>query len=155
MNILNAFWNILHSFLNILEHSAYILEHSGTFWSILHAFWNILEHSGTFCIHSGTFCIHSWTFCIYSGTFCMHSDQLSTDKHTDIRTCWAASSQPKKKIFTYNLILNGAWHWSTVGLVCSKNIGVVTTFVEGYICKIWKRPKSLTFFIYTPPVKGL
>ena len=101
-----TFWNILeHSetFWNILEHCKCILEHSG-FQNLEHSgtFWNILEHSGTF-----------WNILEYSGTFwnCTDCTQWKnfnlglgqTDGQTDIRTCWAASSQLKSLNFLFNL----------------------------------------------------
>ena len=82
---------ILHTFWNILTHSAYCLEHartfwiffihSGTFWNILHTFWDILEHFAYILEHSG--CCRRLNF------------NLMTHLQTDIRTCWAASSQLK------------------------------------------------------------
>ena len=45
-------------------------------------------------------------------------------------------------------------HWNFS--ICSKNIGVMTTFVEGYICKIWKicifigKDQKLIFFSVIP-----
>ena len=79
---LHTFCYILEHFTFILEHSAYILEHSGTFYIhseyILErsgAFWNILEHYAY---------IKEVEFQLVHG-------------HTDIRTCWVASSQLKKK----------------------------------------------------------
>ncbi len=100
-----SFWNILLAFCNILDHSTCILENSGTF----------CLHSGTFCLHSGTFCMHCGTlyclvlsctvlYCLVlscTDSVCVHSlelqvDHKQTDRQTeDIRTCRAASSQPK------------------------------------------------------------
>ena len=127
-NILHTFWNILHAFWNIL-HAFWNILH--TLWNILHVFRNILEHSACILVHSGTFCIHSgtfwsflhafWNILEHSGTFWVHFEcileRISTwdlDRHTDIRTCWAASSQ-------LNIIFkNHSWflyahiviHWS-------------------------------------------
>ena len=76
----------------ILEHSACILDHSGTFWNSLEhsgTFWNILEHSGTF-----------WNSLEHSGTvkiaYFERISDWNSDRQTDIRTCWAASSQLKR-----------------------------------------------------------
>ena len=89
---------MLHAFWNILEHSGTflkILEHSRTFW-------NILEKSGSFCMHSGTFCMHSWIFWnILEQSGCCNVERCRKahfqvdHTQTDIRTCRAASSQPK------------------------------------------------------------
>ena len=85
-----------------LHARSWICMHSGTFWNILHAFWNILELSGTFCMHSGTFWnfLHAfWNILEHSTCTLWKNFNLSTDGHTDIRTCWAASSQLKRVFF--------------------------------------------------------
>ena len=114
------FWNILEHSSCILEPSACILEPSGTF--CMHSgtfcmysrtfcmqFQTFCMHSGSFSMHSRTFCMHSGTICMNSGTFCMYSDQLSTHRQThtrtDIRTCWAASSQPKTRGKNQRIVL--------------------------------------------------
>ena len=94
-------------------HSVCFLEHSGTF----------CMHSGTFCMHSGTFWNILNAFCctmlytvaqhctmlctVVQGYMLLYRVELwiristlphthgQTDRHTDIRTCWAASSQLK------------------------------------------------------------
>ena len=112
-----------------LHASSWICMHSGTFCINSETF---CINSGTFCMHCGTFCMHSGIFCMHSVTFCMHSgtffnnlhafwnilhafwyilDQLTTDRltdwHTDIRTCWAASSQLKMPSFGFTSLLGG------------------------------------------------
>ena len=111
----------------ILEHSACILEHfacllehsmlSGTFWNFLHAFWNILEHSEWILEHSACILEHSACILEHSGIFwnilelyrfahCERISTLNSHRHTDIRTCWAASSQLKTCshtcVYTFN-----------------------------------------------------
>ena len=77
--VLHAFWIILNYSACILGHSSYILD--------FHAFWNILKHSACLLEHFGTFC--------YSIKCCKKVEFQLDDRHTDIRTCWAASLQLK------------------------------------------------------------
>ena len=122
---LHTFRNILEHSACILAHSAYILEHSacipehsacipehsawipgnsGTFCN-LHAFWNILELSARILEHSE--CIfnaflnimHAFWNILDVVEGCRKVDFQVDDGQTDIRTCWAASSQLKIKNF--------------------------------------------------------
>ncbi len=100
-------------------HSACFLEHSGTFcmnsvtfWNFLHAFWKAYV---TACKLMYSFALHLFPvlyclllsggtvlYCLLmscTDSVCVHSLEFQngtqTDRHTDIRTCWAASSQLK------------------------------------------------------------
>jgi len=122
-NILHAFWNILehsacimHAFLNILEHSSCILDKectqtefiSITFYflscTVLYCF--VLFCTVLFClVLSCTVlyclvlsCTVLYWFCLCASfRICEWNSHRQTDRQTeDIRTCWAASSQPKR-----------------------------------------------------------
>ena len=121
-------WICMHS-ANILLHSAYILETSGTFYIHSGTLWNILEYSIYILEHYAYILEDSWTFYIHSRTFwnilehsayiqafyayiecCKKVEfQIGTHTHgqTDIKTCWAASSQPKTEWFDVD---EAPWH---------------------------------------------
>ena len=105
----NCITLLFHGFdlltVNILVHSGTfwnILEHSGTFWNILHAFWNILEHSACILEHSTCILEHSACILVHSRPIDHTRTDGQTDRQTDIRTCWAASSQLKR--FKYQFL---------------------------------------------------
>ena len=89
---LHAYWNILEHSAVLLQHSACILEHSGKhMW--LHVW--LLSCTVLYCLVmscTGSVCVHSLEFQLGTQT------DRRTDGQTNIRTCWAASSQLKKEL---------------------------------------------------------
>ena len=137
-SILHAFWNILHAFWNILH----------AFWNILYAFWNILEHSGMV----QNILELSDTFWNILGHSISGWPQTHTHTHgqTDIRTCWAASSQLKmwKYSDVFVTLLWKSIHESTC-IIMHK-----TSYIIKFQLMIFNSFRYFfTVFFFAPPFK--